>query len=98
MFCNGRFESVVHHCLESGGGVCHSEEHYQWFEEASSGFERSFVFVSGFDAYVCVSPSDVEFGEDPGSAEVRDQFGYEREWVLVAYGPFVEVSVVLYRP
>ena len=38
-------EDVVHHSLEGGGTVGHSEEHYEGFEEAAIGTEGCLPFV-----------------------------------------------------
>ncbi len=35
-------EYVVHHCLKSGWGIAHAEEHYFWFIESKLGLESTF--------------------------------------------------------
>ena len=52
-------ENVVHHSLEDGGTVGHSEEHHKRFKEAAVGAEDRFPFISGLDAYVIETPVDI---------------------------------------
>ena len=63
---------MVDHCLERGWGVCKSEVHDIRFKEAVFHFERCLVLISFFDMDIVVSPSDVEFGEDPGILYLGD--------------------------
>jgi len=49
--------------LESGGGIHKTKEHNCGFEEPFWGEKRRFPFVSGFYAYVVISPSYIELGE-----------------------------------
>jgi len=88
-------EDVVHHGLESSGTIGHSKEHYERFEQATVGAESRLPFISRLDAYVIEAPSDVEFCEELGSAELRDEFGDERERVSVLDGYGVQRVVVL---
>ena len=55
---------MVHVCLEGGGGVAKSEEHYCGLIEAEGGGEGRLPAVFWVDEDVVVSPADVEFGED----------------------------------
>jgi len=48
--------------------------------------ESCLPFISGLDAYIIEAPTDVEFCEVLGSAELRDEFGDERERVSVLDG------------
>ena len=57
-------ENVVHHGLESCGGVCEAEKHDEGFVKSVACFERCFVLVAFFDTYVVVSPSNVQFSVD----------------------------------
>ena len=52
--------------------------------------------VSILDPDVVVAPADVKFGKKRASAQVVDELGNEWEGVVVANGPFVDGSVVLY--
>ena len=81
-------EDVIHHSLEGGGAVGHSEKHYEGFEEAMVGAEGCLPFISGLDAYIIETPADVEFCEVLSSAELRDKFGDEGERISVldSYG------------
>jgi len=79
-------EDVVHHSLEGGGAIGHPEKHYEGFKEATVGVEGCFPFISGLDAYIIETPADVQFCEVSGSAELRDEFGDERERISVLDG------------
>ena len=81
-------EDVVHHSLEGGRAVGHPEKHYEGFEEATVGAEGCFPFISRLDAYIIETPADIQFCEVSGSAELRDEFGDEGEWISVldSYG------------
>jgi len=88
-------EDVVHHGLESSGTIGHSKEHYERFEQAMVGAENRLLFIFGLDAYIIEAPTDVEFCEVLGSAELRDEFGDERERVSVFDGYGVQRAIVL---
>jgi len=79
-------EDVVHHSLEGGRTIGHSQEHHEGFEEAAVGTEDYLLFVSRLDTYVIETPSDVKLCEVLGSVELRDELGDERERVLVLDG------------
>ena len=51
-FCYEIPEDIVHHGLEGGGAVGHTKEHYQRFEQASIGLESCLLLISGLDADV----------------------------------------------
>ena len=72
-------EDVVHHGLEGGGTIGHSEEHYERFEETTVGAEGCFPFISRLDAYIVETPSDIKFCEVLGSVELGDKLGDEGE-------------------
>ena len=91
-------EDVVHHSLEGGRTVGHSEEHHKRFKEAAVGAEGYFPFISGLDAYVIETPADVKFCEVPGSVELGDKFGDEREGVPVLDGYGIQHVIVLDQP
>ena len=79
-------EDIVHHSLEGGGAVGHPEKHYEGFKEATVGAEGCFPFISGLDAYIIETPADIQFCEVSGSAELRDEFRDEGEWISVLDG------------
>src|SRR5258708_16019215 len=54
-------EYGVHHHLKGCWGVSESEKHNRRFEESFWVQKRCLRFVAWFDAYVIVSPSNVEF-------------------------------------
>jgi len=81
--------------LEGGGTVGHSEKHYERFKEATVGVEGHFPFISRLDVYVIETLLDVEFCEVPGSAELGDKFGDEREGVSVLDGHSIQHMIVL---
>ena len=91
-------EDVVHHSLEGGRTVGHSEEHYEGFEEAAIGTEGCLLFVSGPDSYVIETPSDVKLGEVLGSMELGDELGDEGEGVPILDGYGVQHIIVLDQP
>ena len=88
-------EDVVHHSLEGGGTVGYSKEHHERLEETAVGVEGHFPFISGLDTYVIETPSDIKFCEVPGSAELGDEFGDEREGVPVLDGYDIQRAIVL---
>jgi len=59
------------------------------------GAEGHLPFISGLDTYVIETPSDIKFCEVPGSAELGDEFGDEREGVPVFDGYSVQRAIVL---
>jgi len=76
-------EDVVHHSLEGGRAIGHPEKHYEGFKEATVSAEGCFPFISRLDTYIIETPADVQFCEVSGSAELRDEFGDEREQISV---------------
>jgi len=59
------------------------------------GAESHLPFISGLDAYIIEAPTDVEFCEVLGSAELRDKFRDERERVSIFDGYGVQRAIVL---
>src|SRR6202453_1153692 len=51
------FIDLIHHGLECCGGVTESEKHNCGLKESIACFERCFVFIAFFNAYVVVSPA-----------------------------------------
>ena len=58
--------------------------------------EGCFPFISWFDSYIVVPPSDVKFGEEGALCQAIDGLGNEWHGVSVFPRPFVDGSVVLY--
>jgi len=81
-------EDVVHHSLEGGRTVGHSEEHHERFKEAMVGAGGHLPFISRLDAYIIETPLDIKFCEVPGFAELGDEFRNEGKgiFVLDSYG------------
>jgi len=67
-------KDVVHHCLEGGRTVREAEEHDEGLIQAAVGPEGSLPFVSFLYPDIVEAPSDVQFREVLGSAELRNQF------------------------
>jgi len=67
-------EDVVHHRLEGGGTVREAKEHDEGFVQAAVGPEGGLPFVSFLYLDVVEAPSDVQFREVLGSAELHNQF------------------------
>ena len=94
-FGNHVTERVVHEVLERGRGIGKPEEHYRWFEEAFMCDESGLPLVTVLDADIVVPPADVKFSKQFGIFEFVDEVGDEGEWIGVAGGMFVQVSVIL---
>jgi len=88
-------EDVIHHSLEGSGAVGHSEEHYEGFKEALVGAKGCFPLISRLDTYIIETLVDIQFGEVPGSVELGDEFGDERERIFILDGYGVQSVVVL---
>jgi len=84
--------------LEGGRAVSHAKEHYQGFEQALIGLEGYLPLVSGFDADVVETLTNIQLGEVSGSAELRYEFGDQWERVLILDHHGIECSVVLNQP
>ena len=88
---------MVHHRLESGRGVCKAKEHDRGFIQSIACFKGGLVFVSFFNAYVVISPPDVQLGIDVCPSQVGDKVRNEWKRILVADRDVVDPSIVLYR-
>src|ERR1700677_18393 len=77
VLCNDFFIDLVHHCLESGGGIAKNEKKNRGVGKAIAFFERRLVFVPLFDAYIIVPPPHVQFGEYGCSPKIGEQVGNE---------------------
>ena len=56
------------------------------------------MLIFGLDMDVVVSPLYIQLCVDCGSPQVSDQCGDERERVLVAHHPLINIPVILYWP
>jgi len=83
--------------MEGGGTVCEAKEHDKGLIQAAVGLEGGLPFVSFLYPDVVEAPSDVQFREVLGSAELRNQFQNQQEQVLVFHGHGVQRAVVLYQ-
>src|SRR6267154_4348292 len=59
--------------------------------------EGRFPFISWFDSYVIVAPSDIEFGEECTLRQAVDRLWNEGHRVAVLSHPFVNGMIILYR-
>jgi len=84
--------------LEGSRTIGHSKKHHERFEEATVGMEGRFSFISGLDMYIIKTPSDIKFCEVPGSAELGDKLGDEREGVPVLDSYGIQYVIVLDQP
>ena len=94
-FCYDGSEDVIHHSLEGSRAVGHSKEHYEGFEEVPVGAESCLPLISGLDAYIIEAPTNIEFCEVLGSAELRDEFRDKRERISIFDGYGVQRAIVL---
>jgi len=94
-FCYEVPKDVVHHGLEGGWTVSHSKEHYQGFKQASIGSESCLPLISGLNANIVETPTDIQLGKVSGPAELGHEFGDQWEKVLVLDHHGVECSIVL---
>ena len=53
------------------------------------------MFVALLDADVVISPTDVQFGVDVGTLQIRDKVRDEGKWVLILYSAVIDVSMIL---
>ena len=90
-------EGVVHEALKGCWGVHHSKEHYHGLEKPSVGGKGSFPLVSIFDAYIIISPSYIELGEEFCSLEFVEEVRYQQEGISIVDHVFVQVPVILTR-
>ena len=91
-------EDVVHHSLKGSGAVGHSKKHYEGFKKAMVGAEGHLPFISRLDTYIIEIPLDVKFCEVPGSTELGDKFGNEKEGISVLNGYGIQRTIVLDQP
>ena len=80
---------------EGSRTVGYSEEYHKRFKETTVGVEGHFLFISGLDAYIIETPSDIKFCEVLGSVELEDEFGDEEKGVPVLDSYGVQHMIVL---
>jgi len=88
-------EDVVHHSLEGGRTVGHSEEHHKRFKKAAVGAEGHFPFISRLNMYIIETPSDIKFCKVSGFMKLGDEFGDKREGVPVLDSYSIQWAIVL---
>jgi len=81
--------------LEGSQTVSHSKEHYQGFKQASISSEGCLPLVSGLNANVVKTPTDIQLGEVSGPVELEHEFRDQWKRVLVLDRHRVECSIVL---
>ena len=59
------------------------------------GIEGRFPFISRLDVYIVETPANVKFCEVPGSTELGDKFGNEKEGILVLDDYSIQCTIVL---
>jgi len=59
------------------------------------GAKGCFPLISRLDTYIIETLVDIQFGEVPGSVELGDEFGDERERIFILDGYGVQSVVVL---
>ena len=67
-------KDFVHHLLECGRGVTHSEKHDCGFKESSAGLESGFPLVTVSNPDVVISGSEIDLGKVFGSFQFVQQF------------------------
>ena len=63
VLCDDIFVDLIHHGLEGCRGVTESEEHDCGLKESIACFERCFVFIALFDAYIVIPPAHIELSK-----------------------------------
>src|SRR6266702_5596755 len=74
----------VHHSLEGRWRIGKSEIHDRGFKKAISGFECCLGLVPFADAYIVISPADIELRVDVCIAEIADEVRDEGKRVLIS--------------
>ncbi|KAF9801238.1 hypothetical protein IEO21_10174 [Rhodonia placenta] len=71
-------EDVIHHGLEGCGGIGEAKEHHQGFVQSPVSHKGHLPFVTGFDADVVVSPSDIKFRKERSATELIHHLSNQR--------------------
>ena len=79
-------KDVIHHSLEGSRTVGHSKEHHEGFKEAVISAEGHLPFISGLDAHIVETLSDIKFCGLLGSTELGDEFRDEGKGVPILDG------------
>jgi len=72
--------------LEGSRTVGHSKEHHEGFKEAVISAEGHLPFISGLDAHIVETLSDIKFCGLLGSTELGDEFRDEGKGVPILDG------------
>ncbi|KAF9796069.1 hypothetical protein IEO21_11038 [Rhodonia placenta] len=89
-------EDVIHHRLEGRGGIGEAEEHHQGFVQSPVSHKGRLPFVTGFDANVVVSPSDIELRKERSATELIHHLGDQRQRVAIFDRDRVQPAIVLH--
>jgi len=73
----------------------HSKEHHQGFKQASIGLEGHLPLVSGLNADIIKTPTDIQLGKVSSSAELGHEFRDQWEGVFVLDCHGIEYTIVL---
>ncbi|KAG5334139.1 hypothetical protein C0989_004339 [Termitomyces sp. Mn162] len=87
-------KDVVHEVLKSGGGVSHSEEHYEVLKEAIAGAKGGLPFMSWSDLDIVVARAEVYLCVNLGTAEMINEVSNQGEGIPVLFGDFVEPPII----
>ncbi len=89
-------EDVIHHRLKGARRICQAEEHDQRLEQAVFCLKYSLFLIASFNSDVIVSPADIKFREDVSILHLTYEVWYERQWIAIANGMFVQLAIILY--
>ena len=94
-FCYEVLEDVIHHHLEHGWTVSHTEEHYQGLKQSTNGIEHGLPFISRLDTYIVEAPADIKLSEVLGPIELQNKFGDQEKEVFVLDCHSIKREIVL---
>src|SRR6266545_3826281 len=89
-------KDVVHHCLKCSRGVRKTKEHYEGFKRSFTTTKYRFPFISFLDADIVITPMNIHLDKTIVFTKIVNQFVDTREWISIAYGLGVEITIVLY--
>ena len=79
----------MHGAAKSGWGIGKAEVHDRRFVKSERSFECGLPPIFLFDAYVVVSPSDVELGKEGLALKAFDDISDKGKGIVVSYCPLV---------
>src|SRR6266511_5944354 len=89
-------KDVVHHHLKCSRGVHKTKEHYKRFKGSFTTTKCRFPFVSFLDTDIVITPTNIHLNITIVFTKIIDQFVDTREWISIAYGLGVKITIVLY--